>query len=350
MKKIESFFKGKKILVTGHTGFKGAWLTKILDNFDVEIFCISKDIENDSIYNQLKFKKIIKEYFFDIADFTKFNNVISDIQPDLIFHLAAQSLVINSYQNPFVNYYSNVVGTINLCESISKITDKKVSVINVTTDKVYKNIEKMYKYKENDEINGFDPYSNSKSCADLISQCYVNNIFKDNIIWSNVRSGNVIGGGDHCENRIVPDIYRSLNSGEPLLIRSKNSIRPYQHVLESLFSYILISMRQYEESLISGNYNIAPDDESIITNEELLIKFQKLNPQLEIIFSENRIFHEAKLLLLDNSKMKQTFQWKPQLNIAQAIALTDEWEKSPNKDEITQIQILEYMEIFFNEK
>lgn len=343
MNEMINFFKNKKVLITGHTGFKGAWLLKILDMFGAKCYGISHMYYEENIYSKLEINNLIDSQIFDISDYDKTNDYINKIKPDIIFHLAAQPLVVESYKNPYITYKTNVMGTLNICESI-KNSDYKISFVCITTDKVYKNNEVLHKYKENEELNGFDPYSNSKSCADMLTQCYINSIFNKNIACSICRSGNVIGGGDTAKDRIVPDLYRSIDSKVPLKIRSKDSIRPYQHVLEANFAYLLIAQYQFENKNHASIYNIAPDDESIITTDTLVKKFQAVNEKVIINYdSNNNVFHEAKLLLLDNTYIKEKIKWCPILDIDECIQYTNEWYLSANKNIITENQIKNYM-------
>lgn len=338
MNDLAKFFKNKKVLITGHTGFKGSWLLKILDMFGAKCFGVSDKYFQNNLYKKLNFKNLIESKLFDISDFSKLKKYINKVKPDFIFHLAAQPLVLESYLKPYETYKTNVIGTLNLCEII-KCYDKPISFICVTTDKVYKNKNTHYKYREDDELNGFDPYSNSKSCADLLTQTYINSLFNNNVFCSICRSGNVIGGGDFSKNRIVPDIFRSLKAKKPLEVRSQSSIRPYQHVLEANFAYLAIAMLQYKNREYCSYYNIAPDDESIITTSKLVEKFNLLNKHLEVIFTISNKFHEANLLLLNNEYIKNKIGWNPIWNIDQSINYTNEWFWFKNKNEITEKQI-----------
>lgn len=344
MKSLTNFYKGKTVLITGHTGFKGSWLLKSLDILGASCYGISDKYYPSNLHSKLIFSNLVQSKILDISNFDELHKLITKIKPDIIFHLAAQPLVIESYTKPYDTYKTNVFGTLNICESISKLKHK-VSFICVTTDKVYKNKETHHKYTEIDELNGFDPYSNSKSCADLLTQTYLKTIFKDNVRCSICRSGNVIGGGDSCKNRIVPDIYRSIVRNTTLEIRSPNSIRPYQHVLEADFAYLKIAMMQYQDSKYSSIYNIAPDDESIITTSDLVEKFSLLNKNLIVNYTNNSKFHEANLLLLDNNYIKKMINWKPLLNIEESVKWTNEWASSKNKEEVTKKQINEYINL-----
>lgn len=347
-KELINFYSNKKVLVTGHSGFKGSWLCKILNLLGSEVFGISLPPENDSLFFKIGIDKFVSSFFFDISDFELMDKTINKIKPDIIIHMAAQPLVIESYLNPLKTYQTNIMGTVNICEIIRNM-NSKLSFINVTTDKVYENIESMNKYCEDDTLNGRDPYSNSKSCSDIITQSYIKCFFNENISASICRSGNVIGGGDYCKNRIVPDIFRSIINGKVISVRSPNSIRPYQHVLEANIMYLIIAMEQYNNKEKSSSYNISPDDESITTTLELVNKFKEINKNINITIEANDYtFHESNLLLISNKKIKKIFNWIPFLNINESVALTNEWYMSDinNLDmvNITNSQINFYLD------
>ena len=243
---MKSFYKGKKVLITGNTGFKGVWLTNVLINFQAEIFGYAlRPLTNPSLYDLLSMETKVSQIFGDIRDFELLKNTFKVIQPEIVFHLAAQPLVGYSYQNPRETYDVNVMGTVNVMECIKQSQSVK-SVVVITTDKVYQDNEWIYPYRETDILNGFDPYSNSKSCAELVVGSYNNSfIYRKNIPVSTVRSGNVIGGGDFSDARIVPDFLRAFINMESLLIKNPSSVRPYQHVLEPLVAYLLLAKKQY---------------------------------------------------------------------------------------------------------
>jgi CDP-glucose 4,6-dehydratase len=323
------FYKGKKVLVTGHTGFKGSWLCKILSLVGAEVTGYSlipsaspnlfqiADIEND-----------INSIIGDIRNLSDLDRVFKNIQPEIVFHLAAQPIVRESYKNPVYTYETNVMGTVNLLECV-RLNKCVKSVLNVTTDKVYQNNEWEWGYRENEPLNGFDPYSNSKSCSELVTHSYNNSFFKQDVVRvSTARAGNVIGGGDFANDRIIPDCIKAAKEKETIIVRNPHSTRPYQHVLDPLYAYLMIACKQYEDKQYEGYYNVGPDDSDCITTGELVDRFCKK-------WGEDQTWedkfvggpHEANFLKLDCSKLKVTFAWKPQWNVDTAIEKTVEWTK-----------------------
>lgn len=345
-----SFYKGKKVFITGHTGFKGTWLCKILLEAGAIVTGYSLEAPtNPSLFKISGIEKQINSNIGDVRDLSSLQKVFEKAEPEIVFHLAAQPLVIDSYKNPAYTYETNVMGTVNILECVRKSNTVK-SFLNVTTDKVYKNNEWDRGYKEDDILNGYDPYSNSKSCSELVTSSYKNSFFLDGRVRiSTARAGNVIGGGDFAENRIVPDCIRAASKGENIIVRNPNSIRPYQHVLEPLFAYLLIAKKQYEDEKYSGNYNIGPEYSDCITTGKLATIFcdkwgEGINWNTKNIDGP----HEANFLKLDCSKIKNTFGWKPQWNIQKAIEKTVEFAKAyKNNEDISRYmdkQIAEYME------
>lgn len=345
-----SFYKGKKIFITGHTGFKGTWLCKILVNAGAIVTGYSIGVPSTpSLFKLSKIEKEINHNIGDIRDFKTLQKVFNNAKPEIVFHLAAQPLVIEGYNNPIYTYETNVMGTVNILECIRQCPTVK-SFVNITTDKVYKNKETNIGYKEDDELNGEDPYSNSKSCSELITSCYQKSFFLDNKVRiSTVRAGNVIGGGDFAENRIIPDCINAALKKETIIVRNPNSVRPFQHVLEPLFAYLLIAEKQYENSKYASNYNIGPELKDCITTSELTTIFcQKWGENLSWKTKNKEGHHEAKVLKLDCQKIKKTFNWIPHWDIETAIEKTVEFTKyyQNNKDisKIMNKQIEEYME------
>lgn len=344
-----SFYKGKTVFITGHTGFKGSWLCKILVNAGANVTGYSLEAPtNPNLFEISGVEEKINSNIGDIRDLERLQAVFEKANPEIVFHLAAQPLVIESYKNPVYTYETNLIGTVNILECVRKSSIVK-SFVNITTDKVYKNNEWDRGYKEDDVLNGYDPYSNSKSCSELVTSSYKNSFFSDDKVRiSTARAGNVIGGGDFAENRIVPDCVRAASKREDIIVRNPNSVRPYEHVLEPLFGYLLIAEKQYKEAKYSGNYNIGPDDADCITTGKLASIF--CNKWGENIKWNTQTIdgpHEANFLKLDCSKMKATFGWKPVWNIEKAIEKTVEFSKAWIKDEniskIMDKQISEYI-------
>ena len=345
------FYKGKRVLVTGHTGFKGTWLCKILTiaGADVAGYALLPPTTK-SLFDLTKINGEIKSVIGDVRDYEKLNSVFQEFKPEIVFHLAAQPIVRESYKNPVYTYETNVMGTVNVLECIRNCESVK-SFLNVTTDKVYKNNEWSWGYREVDELNGFDPYSNSKSCSELVTYSYKNSFFQDGrVAISTARAGNVIGGGDFAVDRIIPDCVRAAEKNEPIIVRNPYSTRPYQHVLEPLFAYLMIAARQCESKELAGCYNVGPDDKDCVTTGVLVQSFCDAwgGDCTWKNVSEENAPHEANFLKLDCSLIKSKFNWKPRLNVQQAIAYTVEWSKAylSNEDinKIMETQINTYAE------
>ncbi|MBP3297003.1 MAG: CDP-glucose 4,6-dehydratase [Lachnospiraceae bacterium] len=345
-----SFFSGKRILVTGHTGFKGAWLSVMLRNAGAEVIgystCSAKETRLSDLCGVLE---QIHHIQGDICDLNHLQAVFSEYRPELVIHMAAQPLVRESYRDPVRTYSTNVMGTVNLMECVRNTPEVR-SVLNVTTDKVYRNRERSEGYTEEEELWGFDPYSNSKSCSELVTGCYKDSFFAEReIAVSTARAGNVIGGGDFAKDRIIPDCVRAATAGQEIIVRNPNSVRPYQHVLEPLYAYLMILEKQYQDRTYAGNYNVGPNETEHWTTSQLVDCFVKdwgdnvvWNAQ-----SEQNAPHEAGLLKLDCARLKTTFGWEPCWNIAEAIHRVVEFEKNRtgggNVRECMDRQIKEYM-------
>lgn len=333
---MKKFFKGKNVLITGHTGFKGSWLCEILHKWKTNIngFSLNPPTE-PNLFTLLELESKMNSYIGDIRDFKELKRVFDKIQPEIVIHMAAQPLVRKSYENPHYTYETNVMGTVNICECIRTNSCVK-SFLNITTDKVYENKEKQEGYIEDEKLNGFDPYSNSKSCSEIITQSYNNSFFKKmNIPTSTARAGNVIGGGDFAEDRIIPDCVKSALNNEDIIIRNPYSIRPYQHVLEPLNVYLKIVEMQYNNDKYSGYYNVGSNDEDCITTGDLATLFcEKWGNNLKWINkSEKNAPHESTFLKLNSSKIKDTFNWSPRWGIDEAVEKTVEWTKAYAKKE-----------------
>lgn len=327
---IMEFYKGRKVLITGHTGFKGSWLSHILMMAGAEVSGYSLRPETEpSLFQLADLESGIRSETGDIRDFEHLRSFILETRPEIVFHLAAQPIVRLSYKNPRSTYETNVMGTVNICEAVRNAPSVK-SFLNVTTDKVYKNNEWAYGYRETDPLDGYDPYSNSKSCSELVTHSYISSFFNEmGLAVSTARAGNVIGGGDFSPDRIVPDCVRALLSGETLGIRNPYSIRPYQHVLEPLFVYLMIAKMQYEDPGLSGSYNVGPDESDCITTGDLVKLFADMWPEKEgFRFEINREAnapHEASLLRLDCSLIRAALGWKPVWHIDEAVRRTVSW-------------------------
>lgn len=346
-----NFYKGKKVFLTGHTGFKGTWLSRILILAGAEVTGYSLEPPTQpSIFEQTKTASQMKSIIGDIRDGEKLKVAMVEANPDIVLHLAAQPIVRTSYKDPVGTYESNVMETVNILEAV-RATPSVKSFVNVTTDKVYLNREWAWGYRENEELCGFDPYSNSKSCSELVTYSYRNSFFADenSSAISTARSGNVIGGGDYATDRIIPDCIRAVESGKEIIFRNPNSTRPYQHVLECLRGYLTLAKAQYEDkAAYAGSYNFGPDDESCVTTGGLATLFCESwgDGAGWKNVSEANAPHEANFLKLDCSKAKTVLGWYPQWGIKQAIEKIVEWEKAVQNGtsaaEITDKQIKEY--------
>ena len=265
MDNVLDFYKDKRVFLTGHTGFKGSWMCKMLTNAGAVVTGYSLEAPtNPSLFKIADIESDIKSVIGDIRDMVALKKAFDETQPEIVFHLAAQPIVRNSYENPAYTYETNVMGTVNILECVRQSSCVK-SFLNVTTDKVYLNKEWNWGYRENEELDGYDPYSNSKSCSELVTHSYKRSFFTDKdgkaiIPISTARAGNVIGGGDFANDRIIPDCIRAATKHEDIIVRNPFSTRPYQHVLEPLYAYLLIAKKQYEDSSYAAYYNVGPDD------------------------------------------------------------------------------------------
>lgn len=328
-----NFYKGKKVLITGHTGFKGSWMCKVLSMAGAEVVGYALEAPtNPSLFDMLELDKKVESICGDVRDLEHLIQAFEKYQPEIVFHMAAQPIVRESYVNPVYTYETNVMGTVNVLECIRK-TDSVKSFVNITTDKVYQNKEWEWGYRENEELNGYDPYSNSKSCSELVTSSYKNSFFADrDIAITTVRAGNVIGGGDFATDRILPDCVRAVEAGKDIVVRNPYSTRPYQHVLEPIMAYLMIAEKQYENRDVEGSYNIGPNEEDCWMTGELVDLFCKeWNKQTGDTVKWVNISdggpHEANFLKLDCSKVKRVFSWKPRWSVTEAMEKIVEWSR-----------------------
>lgn len=324
------FYKGKKVLVTGHTGFKGTWLCKLLLLAGAEVTGYSLEPPTDpSLFMLSGMGLQMHSVIGDVRDLKHLEAVVEQSRPEIVLHLAAQPIVRDSYKNPVYTYETNVMGTVNILECIRR-TDRVRSFLNVTTDKVYCNHEWEWGYRETDSLDGFDPYSNSKSCSELVTHSYKNSFFADgNTAISTARAGNVIGGGDFASDRLIPDCIRAAQKKETIPVRNPHSTRPFQHVLEPLLAYLMIAGKQYEDISYAGYYNVGPDDKDCVTAGELVDMFCKAWGEGQTW--ENHFTggpHEANFLKLDCSRLRHVFGWKPVWGVQEAVEKTVEWSKA----------------------
>lgn len=345
------FYKGKRVFITGHTGFKGSWLCRILVCAGAVVAGYSQPAPTKpNLFELSGLENVMTSFIGDIRNRENLKAAFDTVKPEIVFHLAAQPIVRDSYKDPAGTYETNVMGTVNILECVRSSHSVR-SVLNVTTDKVYQNREWLWGYRENEPLDGFDPYSNSKSCSELVTHSYCNSFFDDSLVAvSTVRAGNVIGGGDFANDRIIPDCIRAAQKQEQILVRNPRSIRPYQHVLEAIFGYLMIAEGQYNDKNLAGWYNVGPDECDYVTTGELVelfchiwgggISWKKQE--------EADAPHESNFLKLDCSKLKTVFGWKPQMHIGEAMQRTVEWTKVwLNGDDVPgemNRQILEYLE------
>lgn len=345
-----NFYKDKKVLVTGHTGFKGSWMSVALVNTGAKVIgyssCSKKDVR---LFELCNIKNQITHIKGDVRDLTHLCEVFQTYQPEIVIHMAAQPIVRDSYKDPLLTYSTNVMGTVNVCEAVRRTPSVK-SFLNVTTDKVYENKEWEWGYRENEPLDGYDPYSNSKSCSELVTHSYRSSFFQDGrVAVSTARAGNVIGGGDFANDRIIPDCVRAAIKKEDIIVRNPNSIRPYQHVLEPVYAYLMIAAMQYSNSRYAAWYNVGPDDRDCFQTGALVELFVKhWGDGLKWIAIPDGGPHEANFLKLDCSKLKNTFGWKPCWNLDTAVSKVVEWSKAwqegRNVRSVMDRQIQEYIE------
>ena len=324
------FYKGRTVLVTGHTGFKGSWLCKILINAGAKVIGYSLPAPtNPSLFELSKNEEHMVSVISDIRDFNKLKSVFDKYQPEIVIHMAAQPIVRDSFNDPKYTYDVNVMGTVNILECV-RLTPSVKSFLNVTTDKVYLNNEEPnHPFKEDEPLDGYDPYSNSKSCSELVTHSYKKSFFQNrDCSISTARAGNVIGGGDFANDRIIPDCVRAIQNKQDVIVRNPYSTRPYQHVLEPLFIYLDICQRQYGDKIFEGYYNVGPDDCDCVTTGQLVdMLCKEWGNGLKWINKSDGGPHEAAFLKLDNSKIKNTFDWKPRWHIYEAIKRICDWTK-----------------------
>ena len=332
MKKFNmEFCRGKRVFVTGHTGFKGTWLCRILVGAGAIVTGYALEPPTrPNLFELADLEGEMTSIIGDIRDREKLLAAFRAAKPEIVLHLAAQPIVRDSYKDPAYTYEANVMGTVNILECVRLVSGVR-SFLNVTTDKVYHNNEWAWGYREDEPLDGFDPYSNSKSCSELVTHSYLNSFFSNSdVAVSTARAGNVIGGGDFANDRIVPDCVRAVQAGTPIGVRNPRSTRPYQHVLEPLFAYLMIAQGQYEDKALAGWYNVGPDECDCVTTGQLVELFKEKWGESFAWTDQAEIDapHEANFLKLDCSKLKSVFGWQPQWHIEEAVERTVEWTKA----------------------
>lgn len=333
IQKLKDFFKGKKVFITGHTGFKGAWLSSILLSWGSKIcgYSLAPNTE-PNLFDILNLKQSCSHYIGDIRDIQLLKEKVAAFAPDIVFHLAAQPLVRDSYQDPVYTYDVNVMGTVHMLE-VMRQCKVKAGVI-ITTDKVYKNSEQNIAYQEDDSLGGYDPYSNSKACADLVVTSYISSFFnqkdfrkKHKTLIASARSGNVIGGGDWNKDRLIPDLVRAFFVDKKnLVIRSPEAVRPWQHVLEPLFGYLLLGQALFNEDLLAvGAWNFGPQLKDALSVSEVVHMAIRDFKKGGVEVQEDNTRHEAMMLKLDNTKARKILDWHSQFDVSQAISASLQW-------------------------
>ncbi len=325
-----SFFNGKKVFLTGHTGFKGTWMSRILVTHGAILTGFSLEAPTDpSLFEMAELEDKMTSVIGDIRDFDALKAAFDKAEPEIVIHMAAQPLVRDSYKDPRYTYETNVMGTVNILECVRSSKSVK-SFLNVTTDKVYKNNEWEWGYREDEPLDGFDPYSNSKSCSEIVTHSYKSSFFmgEDAPAISTARAGNVIGGGDFATDRIIPDCVRAAKKGEDMVVRNPYSTRPYQHVLEPVFAYLMICEATYNDKSKASWYNVGPDDCDCVTTGDLVDMFcEKWGGITRVDRSDPNAPHEANFLKLDSSKLKKTFGWQPTWHIDETMNRICEWNR-----------------------
>jgi len=348
VKKDLSFWKGRKVLVTGHTGFKGSWLSIWLKYLGAEVLGYSLDPPSKpSLFKEAKLDNHINSVISDINDLEMLETSFRSFKPEIVFHLAAQPLVRDSYRNPVETYHTNVIGTLNIFEVV-RITNSVKSIIIVTTDKCYENLGLDKAYVETDPMGGFDPYSSSKACVEILTKSYSQSFFDTKKIGiASVRAGNVIGGGDWAKDRLIPDVIRSFDSNQTLMIRYPHSTRPWQHVLEPLYGYLLLAENLYfSAEKYSGAWNFGPENSDAISVEELVEKISQFWKSSNWIIDKSDNPHESSFLRLDINKAKSRLNWYPRWNIDIAISkilsFHEGWKNGKDAYQLCLEQIKEF--------
>lgn len=347
---LKNFYNAKKVLVTGHTGFKGTWLSVFLNSMGSKVFGYALNPPtNPSMYEIVNAKSFMDSTISDIRDFYKLKECIQSVSPDIIFHMAAQPLVIDSYKNPRETYEINVMGTVNLLDTVRECKSVR-ALVNITTDKCYENLEQERGYVESDRLGGFDPYSNSKACSEFVTSSFRDSFFnnEDSTSIATARAGNVIGGGDWASNRLIPDFIRAIISNNILKIRFPDAVRPWQHVLEPLTGYLLLAKMLYEKSdEFTGSWNFGPDENEVYSVEAIVKKISAIWGKKDAFEVEQNEFHETSLLKLKCDKAKSELGWKSVLDIDTSLQMIVDWTKSylasEDMKKVTEQQIEFYL-------
>jgi len=355
MKKVFNVFKGRRVFITGHTGFKGSWLAYILHRSGADVMGFSLPPSGDkNNFSLLKLDKKVRHVIGDIRDFSHLNESLTKFQPEFVFHLAAQALVRSSYDDPVDTFSTNIQGSVNLLESVRQSNSVR-SLVYITSDKCYENVEWIWGYRENDPLGGRDPYSASKAAAEIVFSSYERSFFNSNpeLGVASARAGNVIGGGDWAVDRIIPDCIRSIELNKPILLRNPNATRPWQHVLEPLSGYILLASKLYENPIeYGGSWNFGPSvNEKVFTVKSVAdILIKHIGKGIINIDKSNSDHHEAQLLQLNCDKANKLLNWHPNWGTEQALKATALWYKSFIKGQDVEKFTLSQIEDYFEGK
>ncbi|UOA09517.1 CDP-glucose 4,6-dehydratase [Methylobacter sp. S3L5C] len=349
-----NFWKNKTVLLTGHTGFKGSWLSLWLQAMDAQVTGYSlAPPTNPSLFDAAKVGNGMTSIIGDIRDLTKLQAVFAEYKPEIVIHMAAQPLVRYSYENPVETYSTNVMGTVNVLEAVRNTHGVK-AVVNITTDKCYENREWVWGYRENEPMGGYDPYSNSKGCAELVTAAYRNSYFHSDkykehgVALASARAGNVIGGGDWAEDRLIPDIMRAITQGKPVNIRNPHATRPWQHVLEPLSGYLILAQKLYEEgSSYAEGWNFGPNDEDAKPVQWIVDNLTKTwGDGASWVLQEGDHPHEAHYLKLDCSKAKARLDWHPKWHLDETLGRIVDWQKQYQQGADIKAVTLEQIDLY----
>lgn len=329
MNTLLDFYFNKRVLVTGHTGFKGSWLSELLLLAGAEVCGYALPAEEGGLFERLRLGERMCSVEGDVRDLERLKKIFREFVPEVVFHLAAQPIVRASYADPVGTYSTNVMGTVHILECVRE-SDAVRSFLNVTTDKVYRNREWVWGYREDERLDGGEPYANSKSCSELVTGCYNRSFLRERgVAVSTARAGNAIGGGDCARDRIIPDCVRAASRGEPVVLRNPSAVRPYQHVLELLGAYLLIGKAQYEDRAMAGSYNVGPAESDCVTTRELAELFCRFwGEGASCRVGENNGPHESNLLRLDSSKIRRVLGWRPNWGLERGVEETVRWYKA----------------------
>lgn len=324
----QAFWRGRRVLLTGHTGFKGAWMSLLLSRLGARVVGIALNPDPGSLFERADVSADIVDYRVDICDRAALKEAISIIEPEVVFHLAAQSLVRHSYRFPVETFSTNVMGTVNLLDTLRSVPDLK-SVVIVTSDKVYRNNEWVWSYRESDHLGGHDPYSGSKAAAEIVTASMTSSFYAKGAAITTARAGNVIGGGDIAVDRLVPDLAKALGDGVPVVLRNPMAVRPWQHVIDPLLGYIMLAQAAVMQPLHGQAFNFGPSAEGNMT-VELIVRcfFAAYGRSVDVKIDTNPQPHEAQLLQLDSTKARTLLGWQPLLSTTDAIVAAAKWYRA----------------------